>query len=356
MTSMGEHGTTSPDYRFEGARLRSFTNWPLARPQPRRLAAAGFYYTGVIDSVKCFFCGVEICMWEEDDPVSEHQRWRGSCRFIHNLPSGNIPLDEDFLNMTGPSEDTVNIRTTRESPVVNYVFASTSGLNRTGLTRHTQMAHPNYSLYQTRLESFKKWSPLMPQTKERLAEAGFFYTGTGDQTLCYHCGGGLKDWEPEDDPWVQHAKWFKNCYYVRLTRGQSFIDSVVGIPVAAPVLGELTSINLPSCLSLVAPVWLPESSNQGAEEGKEQNGSAEEKEDTKVKEEKGHMGDEEEEKRRRKEESRDARVCKICYDEELGVIFLPCGHVVACFKCASAITTCAVCREPITLTARAILA
>ena len=49
----------------------------------------------------------------------------------------------------------------------------------------------------------------------------------------------------------------------------------------------------------------------------------------------------------------DARVCKICYNEELGVVFLPCGHMVACVKCAPGMTTCAVCREPVAMTVRA---
>lgn len=51
--------------------------------------------------------------------------------------------------------------------------------------------------------------------------------------------------------------------------------------------------------------------------------------------------------------SDDARVCKICYNEELGVVFLPCGHIVACVKCAPGMMTCAVCREPVTMTVRA---
>ena len=49
----------------------------------------------------------------------------------------------------------------------------------------------------------------------------------------------------------------------------------------------------------------------------------------------------------------DARMCKICYNGELGVVFLPCGHMVACVRCAPGMTTCAVCREPVTMTVRA---
>ena len=49
----------------------------------------------------------------------------------------------------------------------------------------------------------------------------------------------------------------------------------------------------------------------------------------------------------------DARVCKICYNNELGVVFLPCGHMVACVKCAPGMTSCAVCRKAVTATVRA---
>lgn len=51
----------------------------------------------------------------------------------------------------------------------------------------------------------------------------------------------------------------------------------------------------------------------------------------------------------------DARICKICYSEELGVVFIPCGHMVACVKCAPGMTVCAVCRKPVTMNVRAFL-
>lgn len=49
----------------------------------------------------------------------------------------------------------------------------------------------------------------------------------------------------------------------------------------------------------------------------------------------------------------DARVCKICYNDELGAVFLPCGHMVACAKCAPGMTSCAVCRGPVRMYVRA---
>jgi len=29
--------------------------------------------------------------------------------------------------------------------------------------------------------------------------------GSQNRTVCFHCGGGLKDWLPTDDPWKEHA-------------------------------------------------------------------------------------------------------------------------------------------------------
>ena len=85
-----------PDYRIERDRLLSFKNWPASVITPYALAKAGFYYTGEIDRVRCFFCSTEICRWEQsDDPMSEHRRWAGRCRFIRGLSSGNVRLGEN---------------------------------------------------------------------------------------------------------------------------------------------------------------------------------------------------------------------------------------------------------------------
>lgn len=37
--------------------------------------------------------------------------------------------------------------------------------------------------------------------------------------------------------------------------------------------------------------------------------------------------------------------CKICMAEEVGVVFLPCGHLLTCVMCAPALTTCPLCRQ-----------
>lgn len=36
----------------------------------------------------------------------------------------------------------------------------------------------------------------------------YILVGHGDNVKCFYCDGGLRNWEPGDDPWQEHAKWF----------------------------------------------------------------------------------------------------------------------------------------------------
>ena len=57
-----------------------------------------------------------------------------------------------------------------------------------------------------------------------MAAAGLFYIGLSDQVKCFYCDGGLKDWQQEDDPWVEHAGWFHQCEFIKLVKGEGFIQ------------------------------------------------------------------------------------------------------------------------------------
>lgn len=53
-----------------------------------------------------------------------------------------------------------------------------------------------------------------------------FSEGYRDKVRCFHCDGGLRNWDPEDEPWYEHAKWFPTCPYLLLVKGQEFVDEV----------------------------------------------------------------------------------------------------------------------------------
>ena len=48
-----------------------------------------------------------------------------------------------------------------------------------------------------------------------------FFLGVSDHVLCFSCDGGLKNWEPNDDPWTEHETWFGQCPYLNLMKNES---------------------------------------------------------------------------------------------------------------------------------------
>lgn len=40
-------------------------------------------------------------------------------------------------------------------------------------------------------------------------------------------------------------------------------------------------------------------------------------------------------------------ICKICLKEKIEVMFIPCGHVIACIECSVTLNNCAICRQVI---------
>ena len=72
-------------------------------------------------------------------------------------------------------------------------------------------------------------------------------TGLVDECKCFHCDGGLKNWEPTDEPWTEHAKWFPRCEWLIQQRGQAFIahdQQVNPPPISTPVSTSFHFVHL----------------------------------------------------------------------------------------------------------------
>ena len=50
-------------------------------------------------------------------------------------------------------------------------------------------------LYQDRLLTFHHWPKQIIPDKYSLAQAGFYYTGQSDFTICFACGLKVNQWE-----------------------------------------------------------------------------------------------------------------------------------------------------------------
>ena len=74
----------NPHMRSESDRLASFNqNFPQLWATPEQFASAGFFYLGIGDRVRCWYCNGCLRFWEyNDDPWDEHAKWFPSCEFI----------------------------------------------------------------------------------------------------------------------------------------------------------------------------------------------------------------------------------------------------------------------------------
>ncbi|XP_076444922.1 uncharacterized protein LOC143282920 [Babylonia areolata] len=201
---------------------------------------------------------------------------------------------------------------------------------------------------QKRIASFEgKWKPSFAKTPQVLADCGMYYAGYADCARCFFCGGGLKNWEAPDEPWIEHARWFPKCAYLHLCKGAQFVEivqrknrkneTIIMKDVEEEIMKK-TGITDASAVSL--PVT---KGPRASETRKSQSlGSRNSKHAPGLQElEEEH------------EELTTQMVCKICMDERSSVVFLPCGHMVACTDCAVVLKNCPLCRADIRGTVKA---
>ncbi len=76
-----------------------------------------------------------------------------------------------------------------------------------------------------RVNTFKMWMHKHIQDPDALVKCGFYYTGENDKVICFHCGIGLHNWEPNDSPWIEHAINSPLCPFLLLNKHQSLKKS-----------------------------------------------------------------------------------------------------------------------------------
>ncbi|NWU67222.1 BIR7B protein, partial [Pterocles burchelli] len=155
--------------------------------------------------------------------------------------------------------------------------------------------YPEMVTEEMRLSTFQNWPQYTDMRPEQLARAGFFYTGHGDVVRCFYCDGGVRNWSFGDDPWREHAKWYPGCEFLLRSRGREFVSSIQDLGFFFFFGKDASQMST------------------------------------------------EEQLRRLQEE----RMCKVCMDKDVSVVFVPCGHLVACGECALNLRLCPICRAVI---------
>nr|XP_046261254.1 E3 ubiquitin-protein ligase XIAP [Scatophagus argus] len=323
----------APHMRSEEARLQTFSSWPSGGPVgPRDLAQAGFYYLGKNDRVQCFCCGGMLGGWEAGDTAwGEHTKHFSNCFFILGHDVGNIPFEG------GTEEENWNSRQHASTRV-------------------------HMGSFEERLASFAGVE--LPVNRERLARAGFYSTGTGDNVLCFHCGGGLKGWQPEEDPWEEHAKYYPGCGFLLAEKGQEFINS---IQLQDPQHNRATSSHQNGFSGDRNDVLRCEMAQKALEVGLEPSVV-----ERTILEKIGRTGSGysslealmedclndrthsdaaqtlDEDPLEKLQKLQREKQCKICMDRDICMVFIPCGHLVACKECSVPLIKCPICCGAIT--------
>uniref|UniRef100_A0A8C4QH26 RING-type E3 ubiquitin transferase n=1 Tax=Eptatretus burgeri TaxID=7764 RepID=A0A8C4QH26_EPTBU len=345
----------------EEARLKTFVSWPRqGKPTIEELATAGLYYVGTDDRTQCFVCKGILRAWNPSDcPIDEHRRCFPSCRFVRGLDVGNIPL----------------------------------------VSPHA----PDKQQFDVRLATFVSWSKKANISASSLASAGFYYTGVADNVKCFFCDGGLRNWEIGDDPWHEHTKWFPRCGFVLQEKGQAYVRTVqsrypnlmrvllhkdtvvvIGYPCPVDQPEQLMKSTLVKCvlemgfdrnfvhstvhskflLTGIVYTSLEELINDLIAAEEDMNDQSVSYVSILLHKLTSQLrscymkwitdvfffffcfptaSSTEEELRRLQDE----RMCKVCMDQEVSVVFIPCGHLVVCFDCASSpsLRKCPICRS-----------
>ncbi|XP_052762877.1 baculoviral IAP repeat-containing protein 2-like isoform X2 [Mya arenaria] len=72
-----------PNYTTTASRLDSFKACQNIAASTRLLSEAGFFFAGTEDCTRCFYCGIGLRHWSEnDDPWTEHARFSLDCNHV----------------------------------------------------------------------------------------------------------------------------------------------------------------------------------------------------------------------------------------------------------------------------------
>ena len=189
------------------------------------------------------------------------------------------------------------------------------------LVLKVKLSKPKYVNMEKRLNTFVGWPSCHSQTPLILAKSGFYFLGAWDKVACFACGVGLKCWQPTDDPWLEHALWSPQCPFLRLVKGNKFMQQVKPSEKKAK-RKEIMNPNVPVISKERFEIRKPKNQSYNLEPN----------------------------------ETLDQRLlCIICLSNERSCLFLPCKHLVTCTQCAQAFNLCPVCKANITAFLRVFL-
>jgi hypothetical protein len=186
-------------------RKRTFSHWPhRISPSSAQMIEAGFFNCNVGDRVICLYCKIICQQWtpHTDDPCEIHKTLSPKCPYViamlvrpQALSSAPIVNENSTRNNSGISAN--------DNPISFEQIVSTAACNIA------------YREIPKRYASFNTWPNENLPSVDDLVRAGFFYTGAKTIVTCFYCNGSLQNWGVNDNPTIEHARWFPHCAYAK---------------------------------------------------------------------------------------------------------------------------------------------
>jgi hypothetical protein len=235
-------------YRSEQNRLNTFITyqWNRLIPSADTLARKGFVMLED-GRTRCVYCTHTIDQWKtEDNPHIRHSKENADCPFvIASLATDNEPISpftaEEVTIESRPNNvpaftlehgSAILSRPSQAHQMYMRNQIIMGDTNNHGQFTHlpqtiiSRATHAHMTSMAARRRSFNSCQVPPPISINRCVAAGFFSHGIGDLLICFHCNGGLENWNVNHQPWVRHAQYYPNCGFLISQKGQNFVRAV----------------------------------------------------------------------------------------------------------------------------------
>ena len=233
--------------------------------------------------------------------------------------------------------------------------------------------HPAMSEISRREATFtdKTWTESSPRVED-LVRAGFFCPGVVNTATCFYCNGSLHKWGNNDNPMIEHARWFPHCLYAKHLCGNRLYERIQmskkrttsNNSMAADELSRAVSarLDLPSAQRLRSKYSLAIIKRCLEDQLRIKNDdfisdcdfnlacSVLQKQIDTIKGCKDKLiipSQIQSSQTSNETFQQSLGECLICLTEEKQLACMPCGHLCACVPCGYALRSCPVCREKI---------
>lgn len=195
------------DYNKETDRYESFKRCTHLKnaiiENASTFAMLGLFYNQTYDKIQCFFCKTKFNI--TDNVTNElHLSKNSSCPLLRHQKTNNIPIDDELLKKNLPK-----------------YFSDKCGSGKLIFHKYPEMCSSA-----DRRETFEDWEFSHIQEPRGLVDAGLFYLGEDDQVVCYSCGIGLKDWDKNDIPFEEHARFANKCQFLIERKGREYEELI----------------------------------------------------------------------------------------------------------------------------------